>query len=566
MKQKTRLLIDRITEKEPVPEVKAGNGKQQKQYRVVSVESKSAESEATTRQLTTDNRPQTTDHGQLDNRLQDQEAKREAGVSTELRVLSTEQYGPRTTDYRLQDNSRRREADMTVLNLDGKARSAKRSALSDSLAGRELEKKIRDRSARVGVIGLGYVGLALALEMAKAGFQVTGIDVDKEKVDSVNAGISYIPDVTNEVLLSLAAKGNIKAVQSMAAVKDLDTVSICVPTPLRKTKEPDLSYVIAAVEAVRDFLRPGQLIILESTTYPGTTQELVLPTLAQTGLKVGKDFFLAFSPERIDPGNKAYTTSNIPKVVGGVTPRCTELAALLYHQFAEKIVPVTSPTYAEMVKLLENTFRSVNIALANEMALLCHKFDINVWEVIDAAKTKPFGFMAFYPGPGLGGHCIPVDPYYLTWKAKMNGAEPRLIELATSINNQMPAFTISRIADALNEREKSLRGSKILAVGITYKRDASDTRESPALEVLNGLHDKGASVYYSDPFVRSIEINGRVIRSVNLTPEVLRSMDCAVVLTEHSSFNYAMIVAHSRLIVDCRNVLKGFNRQNIVLL
>jgi len=455
---------------------------------------------------------------------------------------------------------------MTVLNLDGKARSAKRSALSDSRAGRELEKKIRDRSARVGVIGLGYVGLGLALEMAKAGFQVTGIDVDKEKVDSVNAGISYIPDVTNEVLLSLAAKGNIKAVQPMAAMKDLDTVSICVPTPLRKTKEPDLSYVIAAVEAVRDFLRPGQLIILESTTYPGTTQELVLPTLAQTGLKVGKDFFLAFSPERIDPGNKAYTTSNIPKVVGGVTPRCTELAALLYHQFAEKIVPVTSPTYAEMVKLLENTFRSVNIALANEMALLCHKFDINVWEVIDAAKTKPFGFMAFYPGPGLGGHCIPVDPYYLTWKAKMNGAEPRLIELATSINNQMPAFTISRIADALNEKEKSLRGSNILAVGITYKRDASDTRESPALEVLNGLHDKGASVYYSDPFVRSIEINGRVIRSVNLTPEVLRSMDCAVVLTEHSSFNYAMIVAHSRLIVDCRNVLKGFNRQNIVLL
>jgi len=352
----------------------------------------------------------------------------------------------------------------------------------------------------------------------------------------------------------------------MAAVKDLDSVSICVPTPLRKTKEPDLSYVIAAVEAVRDYLRPGQLIILESTTYPGTTLELVLPTLEQTGLKVGKDFFLAFSPERIDPGNKAYTTPNIPKVVGGVTSRCTELAALLYHQFAEKIVPVTSPTYAEMVKLLENTFRSVNIALANEMALLCHKFDINVWEVIDAAKTKPFGFMAFYPGPGLGGHCIPVDPYYLTWKARMNGAEPRLIELATSINNQMPAFTISRIADALNEREKSLRGSKILAIGITYKRDASDTRESPALEVLKGLHDKGASVYYSDPFVRSIEINGRVIRSVNLTPEVLRSMDCAVVLTDHSSFNYAMIGAHSRLIVDCRNVLKGFNKENLVLL
>ncbi len=444
--------------------------------------------------------------------------------------------------------------------------STMRSALSDPRAGRELEIKIRDRSARVGVIGLGYVGLGLAVEMGKTGFQVTGIDVDTEKVDSVNAGISYIPDVTNEVLLSLVTKGKIRAAQSLAAVKDLDTVSICVPTPLRKTKEPDLSYVIAAVEAVRDFLRPGQLIILESTTYPGTTLELVLPTLEQTGLKVGKDFFLAFSPERIDPGNKVYATPNIPKVVGGVTPQCTELAALLYHQFAEKIVPVTSPIYAEMVKLLENTFRSVNIALANEMALLCHKFDINVWEVIDAAKTKPFGFMAFYPGPGLGGHCIPVDPYYLTWKAKMNGAEPRLIELATSINNQMPAFTISRVADALNDREKSLKGSKIIALGITYKRDASDTHESPALEVLKGLHDKGASIYYSDPFVRSIEFNGRVIRSLNLTPEVLQSMDCAVVLTDHSSFNYAMIGTHSRLIVDCRNVLKGFNGENLVLL
>jgi len=430
----------------------------------------------------------------------------------------------------------------------------------------ELEKKIRDRSARVGVIGLGYVGLALAVEMGKTGFQVTGIDIDIERVDSVNAGISYIPDVANEVLLSLVEKGKLKATQSTEAVKDLDAISICVPTPLRKSKEPDLSYVIAAVEAVRDYLRPGQLIILESTTYPGTTQELVLPNLEQKGLKVGRDFFLAFSPERIDPGNRAYTTTNIPKVVGGVTPQCTELAALLYRQFVHEIVPVSSPICAEMVKLLENTFRSVNIALANEMAQLCRKFDVNVWEVIDAAKTKPFGFMAFYPGPGLGGHCVPVDPYYLTWKAKINGAEPRLIELATSINNQMPAFTISRIAEALNEREKSLRGSKILALGITYKRDASDTRESPALEVLQGLQEKGSLVHYCDPFVRSIKINGRTIRSLNLSPEVLQSMDCAVVLTDHSSFNYSMISAHSRLVFDCRNVLKHSTSRNLVLL
>lgn len=591
MNTKTRLLIERITEGELVPKVKAGDGKQQKQRRVLSVENKSAETKGqsvNSRQIAAsswqqDNRQGTNGNGKQEAvgseqsaGLQDQEAggiEQSAGgkahsAKSIAQIAESRRRGAKGKKLsafsdQLSAEERRNTDRHEAVQIRQKAGS---KALSDSCAGRELEEKIRDRSARVGVIGLGYVGLGLAVEMGKTGFQVTGIDVDTEKVDSVNAGISYIPDVTNEVLLSLVAKGKIRAVQSLAAVKDLDTVSICVPTPLRKTKEPDLSYVIAAVEAVRDFLRPEQLIILESTTYPGTTQELVLPTLEQTGLKVGKDFFLAFSPERIDPGNKAYTTPNIPKVVGGVTPRCTELAAQFYHQFVEKIVPVTSPTYAEMVKLLENTFRNVNIALANEMALLCHKLDINVWEVIDAAKTKPFGFMAFYPGPGLGGHCIPVDPYYLTWKARMNGAEPRLIELATSINNQMPAFTISRIADALNEREKSLRGSKILAVGITYKRDASDTRESPALEVLNGLHDKGASVYYSDPFVRSIEINGRVIRSLNLTPEVLESMDCAVVLTDHSSFNYAMISAHSRLIVDCRNVLKGFNRENLVLL
>jgi UDP-N-acetyl-D-glucosamine dehydrogenase len=432
--------------------------------------------------------------------------------------------------------------------------------------GKELEQKIHRRSAKVGVIGLGYVGLPLAVEMVKAGFQVTGIDLDREKVDSLDAGISYIPDVASESIFSFVAKEKMRATQSLAAVEKLDTVSICVPTPLRKTKDPDLSYVIAAVEAVHNHLRPGQLIILESTTYPGTTRELVLPILQKSGLEVGKDFFLAYSPERVDPGNKAYTTQNIPKVIGGITERCTELATLFYQQFIESIVPVSCSEVAEMVKLLENTFRSVNIALANEMALMCHRFAINVWEVIEAAKTKPFGFMPFYPGPGIGGHCIPVDPYYLTWKANMNGFEPRLVELAGQINSQMPAFTISRVADALNERQKSLKGSKILALGVTYKRDANDIRESPALEVLRALHMKGALISYADPFVPTLTIDDTFLESVNPVPRVLRSMDCVVVLTDHSSFDYEMIVAHSPLIVDCRNALEIFPRANIFCL
>jgi UDP-N-acetyl-D-glucosamine dehydrogenase len=433
-------------------------------------------------------------------------------------------------------------------------------------AGKELEKKIRDRSARVGVIGLGYVGLPLVVEMAKEGFQVTGIDIDRQRVDSVNAGISYVLDVPSETLLSFVTKERIKATQSLAAMEDLDTVSICVPTPLRKTKEPDLSYIIAAVEAVHNHIRPGQLIILESTTYPGTTREVVLPILEESGLEVGKDFFLAYSPERVDPGNQSYTTRNIPKVIGGMTPRCTELAALLYQQFVERIVPVASPESAEMVKLLENTFRSVNIALANEMALVCHKLGIDVWEVIEAARTKPFGFMAFYPGPGLGGHCIPVDPYYLTWKARTNGFEPRLIELAGEINSRMPAFTVSRIGDALNERQKSLKGSKILGLGVSYKRDTTDIRESPAIEVLRGLCEKGALVNYSDPYLPSLEINGKAMRSTDLTPAALRSMDCVVVLTDHSAFNYEMVAAHSPLVLDTRNALRRSSSPNVISL
>jgi UDP-N-acetyl-D-glucosamine dehydrogenase len=428
----------------------------------------------------------------------------------------------------------------------------------------ELDKKIRTRTAKLGVIGLGYVGLPLAVEMAQSGFSVTGIDIDRSKAEAVNAGISYIPDVHSETLFSLAVKERIRATQSFASVESLDAISICVPTPLRKTKDPDLSYVIASVEAVQKHLKSGQLIVLESTTYPGTTRELVLPILERSGMRVGKDFFLAFSPERVDPGNTTYTTKNIPKVIGGITRRCTHLAVLLYQQFVDRIVPVSSSESAELVKLLENTFRSVNIALANEMARMCHRFGINVWEVIEAARTKPFGFMPFYPGPGLGGHCIPVDPYYLTWKAKMSGFEPRLIELAALVNSQMPEFTVSRIADALNEKQRSLKGSTILALGVSYKRDAADLRESPALEVLRALDAKGASVTYSDPYIPSIDLNERSLKSISLNPNRVKEFDCVVVLTDHSNVDYAMIAKHGQLVLDCRNALKDFPAPHVI--
>jgi UDP-N-acetyl-D-glucosamine dehydrogenase len=431
-------------------------------------------------------------------------------------------------------------------------------------AGLKLERKIQDRTAQVGVIGLGYVGLPLAVEMARAGFEVTGIDIDGTRVESINAGISYVPDVPNEALLSLVLTGALRATQSLATVENLDAISISVPTPLRKTKDPELSYVIAAVEAVRNHLRVDQLISLESTTYPGTTREVVLPILEGSGLKVGSDFFLVFSPERVDPGNANYRTANIPKVIGGITPRCTELGSVFYGQFIQEVVPVSTAESAEMVKLLENTFRSVNIALANEIALACHNLGINVWEVIEAAKTKPFGFMPFYPGPGLGGHCIPVDPHYLIWRAKMQGFEPRLIELASLINSQMPGFTVSRIADALNKSKKSLNGSHILALGISYKRDTNDIRESPSLEVVKELHEKGAIVSYSDPHVLSIELDGKKCTSQPTTPEVLKSADCVVILTDHSAFDFSTVAAHSRLVLDCRNALRNCQGSNVI--
>jgi UDP-N-acetyl-D-glucosamine dehydrogenase len=432
--------------------------------------------------------------------------------------------------------------------------------------GRDLQDKIRQRSAQAGVVGLGYVGLPLALEMARAGFHVTGIDLIKEKVDFINAGISYIPDVASETLRWAVSANKIKATRSLAAAEKLDTINICVPTPLRKNKDPDLSYVIAAVEAIRNHIRPGQLIILESTTYPGTTREMVLPILENSGLKAGRDFFLAYSPERVDPGNQQYLTRNIPKVVGGATPRCTKMAALFYEQFIDKLLTVSSTDCAEMVKLLENTFRSVNIALANEMALTCHSLGISVWEVIEAAKSKPFGFLPFYPGPGLGGHCIPVDPYYLTWKAKMNGCEPRLIELAAMINSQMPGFTVRGIADALNEKSKCLKGAKILGVGVAYKRDTNDVRESPAISVLEALRDKGASICFCDPYVPWITVDGQVVKSVSLTSELVQAMDCIAILTDHSIFDYALIANYGSLIFDTRNALKEFPKAHVVRL
>ena len=429
------------------------------------------------------------------------------------------------------------------------------SALSASLL-----DKITSRTARAGVVGLGYVGLPLAVELAKAGFKTTGIDLDERKVKAINEGRSYIPDVATADVQALHRAGTLDATTDFAAVKELDTINICVPTPLRKTKDPDMSYIVSAVEAIAAHLHPGMLIILESTTYPGTTDEVVQPLLEATGLKAGVDFFIAFSPERVDPGNPTYQTHNVPKVVGGLTPDCSALAAALYGSAIETIVPVSSTRVAEMVKLLENTFRAVNIGLVNELALMCDRMNIDVWEVVDAAKTKPFGFMAFYPGPGLGGHCIPIDPFYLSWKAKQSGFDPRFIELAGHINGGMPHYVVEKIADALNTKRKSLNGAKILIAGVAYKRDIDDMRESPALDVMGLLHAKGAKVSFADPFVPTIKAGSWPgnydIEAVALTRGSIGQYDCAVIITEHKSFDYDALVAESDLIVDTRNAIK----------
>jgi UDP-N-acetyl-D-glucosamine dehydrogenase len=425
---------------------------------------------------------------------------------------------------------------------------------------RALHEKIASRTARTGVVGLGYVGLPLAVEFARNGFRATGIDLDERKVEAIAAGRSYIPDVPTSDVLRLRDAGLLEATTDFSAVAHLDTINICVPTPLRKTKDPDMSYIVSAVECIAKHLRPGVLVALESTTYPGTTEEVVQPLLEASGLKAGKDFFLAFSPERVDPGNPTFQTHNVPKVVGGLTPECAAVAAALYATAIETIVPVSSTRVAEMVKLLENTFRAVNIGLVNELALMCDRMNIDVWEVVNAARTKPFGFMAFYPGPGLGGHCIPIDPFYLSWKAKQSGFDPRFIELAGHINAGMPHYVVEKVAEALNSRRKPLNGSTILVAGIAYKRDIDDLRESPALDVMGLLHAKGARISYTDPHIPEIDARSwpghLALRSLPADGDVFGQHDCIVIVTDHSAFDYSAMAERADVIVDTRNAIK----------
>lgn len=416
-----------------------------------------------------------------------------------------------------------------------------------------LVARIDAGTARVGVMGLGYVGLTEAVELARAGFPVTGFDVDPARVASVAAGRSYLVDVTDEDLAQVVGAGRLEATGDFERLAAMDAILICVPTPLSKTKTPDLTYIVAAVDAIRRHLRPEQLVVLESTTYPGTTSEVVLGALASTGLRVGHDFHLCFSPERINPGDTAHPPATIPRIVGGITPACAEVAARLYRRVARDVLIVSSTEAAEMVKLLENTFRAVNIGLVNELALLCRALGIDVWEIVDAAATKPFGFMPFYPGPGLGGHCIPIDPLYLSWKARLNGFEPRFIDLAHQVNSAMPRVVVTLVADTLNARRKSVNGSRILVLGIAYKRDVNDVRESPALEIIGDLGRRGALVTYHDPYVPRITVDGCALASVPLDDDALRTTDCALILTDHRVIDYKRVVDLAPVVVDTRN-------------
>ncbi|MGA3261474.1 MAG: nucleotide sugar dehydrogenase [Bryobacteraceae bacterium] len=436
--------------------------------------------------------------------------------------------------------------------------------LADHPTAQILQHKILEKRARVGIVGLGYVGLPLAVEFAKAGFSVTGIDISQEKTKKVNAGDSYVGDIPSATLKPLVETGKLRATTDFSAVLELDTINICVPTPLRKTKDPDMSFIVSSCQEIARHFHAGQLVILESTTYPGTTDEVVLPILSKSGLEVGRDFFLCFSPERVDPGNLKFQTVNIPKVVGGCTPACTEMGRLLYAQALEQVVPVSSTQVAEMVKLLENTFRMINIGLANEIALMCDRMGINVWEVIDAAATKPFGFMPFYPGPGLGGHCIPIDPFYLSWKTKQAGIEARFIELAGYINGQMPHFAADKVQNALNDAGKPVKGSRIHVMGVAYKRNIDDMRESPALDVILLLDRRGAIVSYSDPYVPKLRLDGL---QLDAQPEsAAADADCVVIITDHTGFDYRALVERAPLIVDTRNALKGYTSPKIVRL
>ncbi|MBI4482246.1 MAG: nucleotide sugar dehydrogenase [Acidobacteria bacterium] len=428
-----------------------------------------------------------------------------------------------------------------------------------------LEERIRRRKAEVGVIGLGYVGLPLAVEFARCGFSVVGFDVSREKVQAINAGTSYIPDVASETVQEHVKCTGLRATEDFAALRNLDAVTICVPTPLRQTKDPDISHIVAAAREVKKHLHRDFLIVLQSTTYPGTTEEVLLPEFEETGFRVGTDFYLAFSPERIDPGNRVYNTRNTPKIIGGVTPACGRLATLLYQQAVDTVIPVSSARCAEMVKQLENTFRAVNIGLVNEIAIMCHKLGLDVWEVIGAAATKPFGFMPFFPGPGLGGHCIPVDPRYLAWKLKALNYNARFIELASEVNTAMPEFVFTKICKALNQAKKPVNGSRILVLGVAYKKDVGDVRESPSLDIMRLLQADGAQVDYYDPHVPTLEVDELHMRSIQYEAERLREYDCVVIVTDHSAFDYDGIAQNAPLIFDSRNALKR-NAPNIIKL
>ncbi|MEQ8765765.1 MAG: nucleotide sugar dehydrogenase [Planctomycetota bacterium] len=434
-----------------------------------------------------------------------------------------------------------------------------RTQETDSASGIKatLLEKIRSREARVAVIGAGYVGLPLAVEFARAGFRVLAIELDAKKVEAINRGESYIRDVSSEDVKKLVEKKRLRAVTDFDHLAEADTISICVPTPLGKSKDPDISYIAAATEQIAQRLHRGQLVVLESTTYPGTTSEIIQPRLEESGLKVGEDIWLAFSPERVDPGNREYGVRNTPKVVGGITPECTDLAVALYNSTVRQVVAVSSAAAAEMVKLLENTFRSVNIGLVNEIAIMCDKLGIEVWEVIDAAATKPFGFMPFYPGPGLGGHCIPVDPHYLSWKLKTLNYTARFIELAGEVNSQMPEYVVGKVIHALNDFGRAVKGSKILILGVAYKRDISDIRESPALDILKLLQSRGGLIDYADPYVAELKLDGIALTAVDPTPEVVAQYDCVVITADHSCFDWERIVEAAPCIVDTRNATRA---------
>ncbi|KPB05664.1 nucleotide sugar dehydrogenase [Bacillus sp. CHD6a] len=424
-----------------------------------------------------------------------------------------------------------------------------------------LLNKINNKDAVIGVVGLGYVGLPLAVEKAKAGYKVIGFDVQDSRVAQVNEGINYIGDVVDQELKELVDSGKLVATTDYSKIEEVDAVAICVPTPLDVYQQPDTSYVESSTKEIAKYAHEGMLVVLESTTYPGTTEEIVVPALEQAGLTVGESVFVAYSPERVDPGNKFYNTKNTPKVVGGVSPNCTEIAATLYRAVLEgEVHQVSSPAVAEMEKIYENTFRHINIALANEMAILCEKMGIDVWEVIDAAKTKPYGFMAFYPGPGLGGHCIPIDPFYLTYKAREFNYHTKLIELAGEINNSMPDFVVDRVMYALNERSKALRGSNILVIGVAYKKDIDDVRESPSLPIMSRLRKEGADLTIIDPFVSSFKLDGEVIEPVELSEDLLKKADITLILTDHTNINYEMISKHSNVVFDTRNAMKDVEK------